>query len=63
MKATGSVVRPSFWKAKYMMTPPPRIRALPWIRSAQAQAFRPPAVTYTMAIRPITSEAIQIGTV
>ena len=34
---------PSLSKANHMMTPPPTISALPWIRSAQAQAFRPPA--------------------
>jgi len=43
--AEASVTTPSLWKAKNMMTAPPRIRALPWMRSAQAQALRPPATT------------------
>jgi hypothetical protein len=43
--AAASEAAPSFWKAKNMMTPPPTIKALPWIKSAQAHAFNPPAVT------------------
>jgi hypothetical protein len=43
--AAASVALPSFWNANHMITAPPTINALPWIRSAQAQALRPPAVT------------------
>ncbi len=41
----ASVAAPSFPMANQAMRAPPRISALPWIRSAQAQAFSPPAVT------------------
>ena len=36
-------------RAKYATTPPPTIRAAPQNRSVQAQAFKPPTNTYTVA--------------
>ncbi len=41
-----------------MITTPPRINALPWIRSAHAHAFRPPAVTYAIAMTPMISDPV-----